>query len=141
MAAGLLFCAPAARAQGLSIIRDAEIEQLVRDYANPIFKAAGINSGATKIILIGDRRFNAFVANGRQMFVNIGAVMESETPNQLIGVIAHESGHIAGGHLVRLREEVAKAQVLSVIGTLIGVAAVGAAITAATMWGSPETLP
>jgi predicted Zn-dependent protease len=117
-----------AQAQNLSVIRDAEIEQLLRDYANPIFKAAGINSGATKIVLIGDRRFNAFVANGRQMFINIGAVMDSETPNQLIGVIAHESGHIAGGHLARMRDEVAKAQVLAVLGTLLGVAAVGSAI-------------
>ncbi len=117
-----------ASAQELSVIRDAEIEQLVRDYSNPIFKAAGINAGATKIILLGDRRFNAFVANGRKMFINIGAVMDSETPNQLIGVIAHESGHIAGGHLARMRDEVANAQVLAILGTLLGAAAVGGAV-------------
>jgi predicted Zn-dependent protease len=124
----LAFAPQAAKAQGISVVRDAEIEQLLRDYSLPIFKAARINAGATKIILIGDRRFNAFVANGRQMFINIGAIMESETPNQLIGVIAHESGHIAGGHLVRLRDEVARAQILAVIGTLLGAAAVGGAM-------------
>jgi predicted Zn-dependent protease len=124
----LVFAPAISNAQGLSVIRDAEIEQLLRDYAGPIFKAAGINAGATKIILIGDRRFNAFVADGRKMFINIGSIMDSDTPNQLIGVIAHESGHIAGGHLARLRGEVARAQILSVIGTLLGAAAVGGAM-------------
>ncbi len=56
----------------------------MRDYANPIFRAAGIDAGATRIILVGDRRFNAFVADGRKMFINIGAIADSETPNQLI---------------------------------------------------------
>ncbi len=113
-----------ADAQSISVIRDAEVEQLLRDYANPLFKAANINSGSIKIILIGDKRFNAFVADGRKMFINIGAIMESTSPNQLIGVIAHESGHIAGGHLVRQREAIAKAQILAIAGTLLGVGAV-----------------
>jgi predicted Zn-dependent protease len=118
----------AARAQNLNVIRDAEVEQLMRDYASPIFKAAGINEGATQIILIGDRRFNAFVANGRRMFINLGAIMDSETPNELIGVIAHESGHIAGGHLARQRQQLDQAMAIAVIGTLIGAAAVGTAV-------------
>jgi predicted Zn-dependent protease len=128
--------------QSLSVIRDAEIEQLLRDYADPIFGAAGIDAGAARIILIGDRRFNAFVANGRQMFINIGAIMESETPNQLIGVIAHEAGHIAGGHLARLRQEIANAQILAVIGTLIGVAAVGTSIASDNvgLGGNPNAI-
>ena len=111
-----------------ALIRDAEIEQLLRDYADPVLAAAGAKRGAVQIILIGDRSFNAFVADGRRMFINVGAIMEAKTPNELIGVIAHESGHIAGGHLQRLREQVANAQILAVIGMLLGgAAAVGSA--------------
>jgi predicted Zn-dependent protease len=116
---------PATAQQGsLAIIRDAEVEQLLRDYANPIFRAAGINEGATKIVLVGSRDFNAFVASGRKVFMNIGVLMESTTPNQVIGVLAHESGHIAGGHLFRLREQLERAQILAVAGMLLGAGAV-----------------
>ena len=106
-----------------TIIRDAEIEQLLREYTAPIFKAAGINASAAKIILVGDRSFNAFVANGQKIFINIGALMDSKTPNEIIGVLAHESGHIAGGHLSRLRQELARAQILAVAGMLVGAGA------------------
>ena len=108
----------------LSIIRDAEIEQLLREYTLPIFRAAHINAGATKIILVGDRSFNAFVANGQKIFINVGAIMDAKTPNELIGVLAHESGHIAGGHLARMRQELARAQILAVAGMLMGAGAV-----------------
>ena len=108
----------------LSIIRDAEIEQLLREYTLPIFRAAGINASATKIILVGDRSFNAFVANGQKIFINVGAIMDAKTPNELIGVLAHESGHIAGGHLARQRQELARAQILAVAGMLMGAGAV-----------------
>ena len=86
---------------GVSIIRDAETEQLLRDYVTPIFHAAGINTGAARIILIGDKGFNAFLADGQKIFINVGALMDAKTPNEVIGVLAHESGHIAGGHLER----------------------------------------
>ncbi len=102
------------------VIRDAEIEQLLRDYANPVFKASGINASATKIILVGSRDFNAFVASGRKVFMNVGVIMESATPNQVIGVMAHEAGHIAGGHLFRLRQELERAQIIAIVGSLIG---------------------
>lgn len=108
----------------LSIIRDAEIEQLLRDYTLPIFRAANINASATKIILVGDRSFNAFVANGQKIFINVGAIMDAKTPNELIGVLAHESGHIAGGHLARQRQELARAQILAVAGMLMSAGAV-----------------
>ena len=116
------------RPPGMGVIRDAEIEQLMRDYATPIFRVAGINSKAAKIILIGDRAFNAFVANGQKIFVNVGAIMEAKTPNEMIGVLAHETGHMAGGHLAQLRMEIANAQIYSVIGML---ASVGALATTA----------
>jgi len=107
-----------------NIIRDAEIEQLMREYTGPIFRAAHINAGATRIFLVSDRSFNAFVANGQKIFINVGALMDSKTPNEIIGVLAHESGHIAGGHLARQRQELAKAQILMVAGMLMGAGAV-----------------
>jgi predicted Zn-dependent protease len=124
---GLLPSKPAV-AQSISFVRDAEIEQLLKDYAAPVFRASGINADATRIILVGSREFNAFVASGRKVFVNVGVIMESATPNQVIGVLAHEAGHIAGGHLFRLREELARAQILAIAGTILGAgAAVGSA--------------
>lgn len=112
--------------QGPSLIRDAEIEQLLSDYATPILKAAHQNVGAVRIFIINDRSFNAFVADGRKIFVNTGALMDAKTPNEIIGVLAHETGHMAGGHLARMREEMARAQVMSVIGLLAGVGGVAA---------------
>lgn len=113
-----------AQKRSVSLIRDAEIEQLLRDYAAPIFKAAGINARATRIILINDRAFNAFVADGKSIFVNIGVLLDAATPNEVIGVLAHESGHLAGGHLARLRQEIQGAQILSIAGLLAGAGAV-----------------
>ena len=92
-------------AAGMPLIRDAEIEQLLRDYTAPILRAAGLGQQNIQIVIINDRTFNAFVADGRRIFVNTGALMESTTPNQIIGVLAHETGHIAGGHLAKMREQ------------------------------------
>src|SRR5262245_46527822 len=86
----------------LPLIRDAEIEGLMRVYTRPIFKAAGINPGSVHVYLINDNRINAFVAGGQRIFINTGLLMQATTPNEVIGVLAHESGHIAGGHLARL---------------------------------------
>lgn len=108
----------------MSFIRDAEIEQLMREYLDPLLGAAGLRKGVIRVVLVADRSFNAFVADGRRVFVNIGAIMESTTPNQIIGVLAHETGHIAGGHLARLRQELSTAQAIAVIGTILGAGAV-----------------
>ena len=115
-----------AQAQGAraGMVRDAETEQLLREYAAPIFRAAGLNASTTRIVLINDRAFNAFVANGQKIFINVGALMDAETPNEVTGVLAHETGHIQGGHLARLRQELTKAKILSVIGMLAGAGAV-----------------
>lgn len=110
-------------AQNLPIVRDAEIEALVRDYARPILKAAGLSKSGIDIVLVNDRSFNAFVA-GRRMFINTGALMQSETPNEIIGVIAHEAGHIAGGHQERLREQLARAQTMAIVASLLGAGAI-----------------
>ena len=86
--------------------------------------------------------FNAFVANGQKIFINVGALMDAETPNEIIGVLAHETGHIAGGHLARLREQIANAQILSVVGMLLGAGAMaGAAPARATRSAMPAPAP
>lgn len=112
------------------LIRDAEIESLLRIYTYPIFRAAGLSPSAVKFHLISDNSLNAFVANGQRIFVHTGLILKSQTPNVLIGVMAHETGHIAGGHLTRLHRQVAKAQTIAIIGMLIGAAAaIGGAAT------------
>jgi predicted Zn-dependent protease len=124
-----LVCAsvPAQAQKGPPVIRDAETEQLLREYTQPILRSAGLAQQNVQVVIINDRSFNAFVADGRRIFVNGGALMESETPNQIIGVLAHETGHIAGGHLSRLREAVAAATTQSIIAMILGVGAVVAA--------------
>jgi predicted Zn-dependent protease len=108
---------------GLPLIRDAEIEQLLRDYTTPILRAAGLGPQNVQVVIINDRAFNAFVMDGRRIFVNSGALFESTTPNQIIGVLAHEAGHIAGGHLAKMRQEMANAQTQLILATLLGVGA------------------
>jgi predicted Zn-dependent protease len=109
---------------GIPLIRDAEIEQLLRDYYAPIEKAAGLSNQNVKVVIINDRSFNAFVMDAHHVFVNAGALMEAERPNQLIGVFSHETGHIVGGHLAKMRQELANAQTAAIIAMLLGVGAV-----------------
>ncbi len=97
------------------MIRDAEIEQLLRDYTAPIFKAAGLTTQNVQVVIINDPEFNAFVMDAHRIFVNTGALMEATTPNQLIGVFAHECGHIVGGHLSKMRQELANVQTAMII--------------------------
>ena len=112
----------------MPVIRDAEIEQLLRDYAQPILQAAGLAKQNVRVVVLGDRSFNAFVMDGRHIFVNAGALFDAKTPNEIIGVFAHETGHLAGGHLMKLREQLASAQTASIIALLAGV---GAAVAGA----------
>lgn len=122
--------APPARAQdatrGMPIIRDTEIEQLMRDYATPILKAAGLAKQNVKVVVLNNRSFNAFVMDGRHIFIHAGALFDAKTPNEVIGVFAHETGHMAGGHLQRLREQLASAQTASIIALLAGIGAIAA---------------
>ncbi|GAB4224560.1 MAG: M48 family metalloprotease [Kiloniellaceae bacterium] len=90
-----------AAADQLQLIRDAEIENTIRTYATPLFQAAGLSPQGIRLYLVKDRALNAFVAGGLNLFINTGLLIETEDPNEVIGVIAHETGHIAGGHLAR----------------------------------------
>ena len=122
---------PAAHAQakGPPILRDTETEQLLREYTRPILRAAGLEKQNIQMVIINDGSFNAFVADGRRIFVNYGAIMQSETPNQIIGVLAHETGHLAGGHLSKLREQLANAQTQMIIAMLLGAGAIAVGST------------
>ena len=125
--------ADAQGAHRIPIIRDTEIENLLRDYARPILKVAGLGGHHIKVVIVNSRAFNAFVMDGRHIFVNAGALFQSKTPNELIGVIAHETGHMADGHLMRRREKIAQAQTMSIVAMLAGI---GAAVAGASAGGS-----
>jgi predicted Zn-dependent protease len=115
-----------AQEEKLAILRDTETEQLLRDYTKPVLRVAGLERQNIQVTIINQPVFNAFVADGRRIFVNSGALMQSETPNQIIGVLAHETGHLAGGHLSRLREQLAAAQTQMIIAMLLGAGALAA---------------
>ena len=112
-----------AQQKGPATLRDTETEQLLREYTRPILRAAGLEKQNIQVVIINDSVFNAFVADGRRIFVNYGAIMQSEAPNQIIGVLAHETGHLAGGHLAKLREQLAQAQTQMIIAMLLGAGA------------------
>jgi predicted Zn-dependent protease len=111
---------PAAAA---TVIRDAEIEATIDAIADPIFAAARLDRESIDIYILRDDKLNAFVAGGQNLFLNTGLLMRTETPDQLAGVIAHETGHIAGGHLSRSQDAMASAGTSSIVGALLGVAA------------------
>ena len=99
---------------------------MLRDYTRPILRAAGMEKQNIQMVIINQGVFNAFVADGRRIFVNYGAILQSETPNQIIGVMAHETGHLAGGHLAKMREQMAQAQTQMIIAMLLGAGAIAA---------------
>ncbi|MEE8623136.1 MAG: M48 family metalloprotease, partial [Alphaproteobacteria bacterium] len=104
-------------------IRDAEIENTIRAYATPVFEAAGLNAADVNIIIVGDDALNAFVAGGMNLFIHTGLLTTSGDAGQLIGVIAHETGHIAGGHLARFSNRIRNASRTALIAMILGTAA------------------
>jgi predicted Zn-dependent protease len=128
-----LLVASAARAQGQapSLIRDTEVENTIRAYGAPLFNAAGLSPESVRIFVINDRALNAFVAGGQNLFINTGLLMRAEHAGQVIGVIAHETGHIAGGHLARTQDALRNASVTSILALVLGAAA-------AIVSGKPE---
>ncbi|MGC6472247.1 MAG: M48 family metalloprotease [Parvibaculales bacterium] len=114
------------RADAGGFIRDAEIEKLIRDYSRPIFLAAGLKPDNIGIGLIDDRRINAFVTGGQNIYFHTGLLLEAETPNMVIGVIAHETGHITGGHLARMSEALEESMKPAILATILGIGAIAA---------------
>ena len=109
-----------AQGRSLSLIRDAEIETTIRLYSAPLFEAAHLDPQAVQVMIVNDRSLNAFVAGGQRIFINTGLLMAAATPNQLIGVIAHETGHIVGGHLARTQEALENASVQAILAMVLG---------------------
>lgn len=117
-----LWAAPA-EAQGRRIIRDAEIESIIRDFATPLFQAAGLNPQAIDVYLIEDKSLNAFVSGGQNLFIHTGLLINTEDPLELIGVIAHETGHISGGHIASRIEELENTQTKVLASYVLGLGA------------------
>lgn len=116
------FASEPADAQSLPLIRDAEIEDTIRRMSTPLFQAAGLSPSSVSIHLVGDKSLNAFVADGQRMFVHTGLLMRADNASQVIGVIAHETGHISGGHLSRFGRASQQGTTTSVIATILGAA-------------------
>lgn len=113
------------------LIRDAEIEHTLRDFATPIFQANGLKPSAVNIYIVNSADLNAFVAGGANLFLNTGMILDCTTPDMILGVIAHETGHIAGGHLARGAEQLKGAQMGAIFTFVLGAAAAAAS-------GKPE---
>ncbi len=128
----------AQRASGPVIIRDAETESLLRGILHPLFRVAGVDAGLVRIVLVEARAINAFVSTGNRLFVHTGLIQRSEAAEELVAVLAHETGHIAGGHIARLPEELRNAMIRSIGALLIGGAA--AAAGGRNIGGNPAAL-
>lgn len=136
-----LSAVPAHAQRGISLIRDAEIEHIIRTYATPLWQVAGLDPDSVDIYIVNDDSLNAFVAAGQKLFMNTGLLLRSENASQVIGVMAHETGHISGGHLSRTQDEISNAVTSSILGMLLGGAAMATGrgdVGAAIMQGSQQ---
>lgn len=115
-----------ASARGLPLIRDAEIERAIRAYSAPVFATIGVGAGDVRVHIVNNRRLNAFVAGGRHIFINTGLLQEADDAGMVIGVLAHETGHIVSQHLTQLRGALREAQIKQII-TFILAAGAGVA--------------
>lgn len=120
--AAMAMAAPSLAHAGL--IRDAEIEATLRAYANPIFVSADIPPEDVRLFIVDNKAINAYVAGGLNIFIHTGLIRATKKPGELIGVIAHETGHIAGAHLSQLREKSNRATLGGIIGAVLGAAAI-----------------
>ena len=109
-----------------SILRDAETETLFNDMSAPLIKAAGLDPANVNVVLIGDQSINAFVAGGQTVYIHSGLIKAADNANEVQGVIAHELGHIAGGHVIRSREGIKQATGITLLSLVLGAAAIAA---------------
>ena len=115
-----------ATAQGLSVLRDAETEALLQDMVDPLAEAAGLGEGAVDIVILNDPSINAFVAGGQRIFIHSGLIDAADSANEVQGVLAHELGHITGGHVNRFSEGAGNATKITLISALLAAAAAAA---------------
>jgi len=127
--------------RGIALIRDAEIEETLRLYADPVFRAAGIVPGAVHIYVVNDDAINAFVAGGQNLFLYTGLLRRTTGPGDVIGVIAHETGHMAGGHLARMQNHMRNLSTAAILAYVLGAAAAvggGGSAGAAVLTGATQ---
>jgi predicted Zn-dependent protease len=108
------------------ILRDSETEQLFRDMSRPLIQAAGLDPNSVSVDLLNDPEINAFVATGQTVYVQTGLIMAADNANQVQGVIAHELGHVAGGHSIRMQDGARAATGISIATLVLGALAVAA---------------
>jgi predicted Zn-dependent protease len=116
-----------------SVLRDAETEALLNDMAAPLVKAAGLAPGNVDIVLVGDPSINAFVAGGQAVYIHSGLIEAADSAEEVQGVIAHELGHITGGHIISSSQGIANASKISILSMLLGLAAAVAGAGEAAM--------
>jgi predicted Zn-dependent protease len=109
-----------------SILRDAETETLLRDISRPIIEAAGLRPSDVQIVMIHDDSINAFVAGGQIVYIHSGLITRAQNANEVQGVIAHELGHVTGGHVIRMGEGIRAATGITLLSLLLGAAAMAA---------------
>lgn len=126
MLACLLAFAAARPAAAQSILRDSETERLFADMSKPLIEAAQLDPKNVKIVLISDPEINAFVAQGQVVYIHTGLLTAADNANQVQGVIAHELGHVAGGHSLRIYDGVRQATVVSILSMVLGGLAIAA---------------
>ena len=119
----LLWLPAKAEAQGVRLIRDAEVENTIAAYSTPLFQAAGLSPAGIRIFLVDSKDLNAFVAGGQNLFLHTGLLMAAEDPLEVIGVIAHETGHISGGHIAGRTDQLQKSQTGVLVSYLLGLGA------------------
>jgi predicted Zn-dependent protease len=126
MLVAMCFAVAAQPAQAQSILRDAETETLLRDISKPLIQASGLRPEDVQVVLVNDDSINAFVAGGQIVYLHSGLITRAANANEVQGVIAHELGHITGGHVIRMGEGVRAATGISILSLLLGAAAMAA---------------
>lgn len=115
-----------ASAASISLISDEETEQFLARQLRPVFKAADIPFNRNNIYIVNDDSLNAFVGDGNNMFVHTGTLMKANDENEIAGVLAHETGHIMGGHILRQKIKLQNMQQISLASMLAAGAAAAA---------------
>jgi predicted Zn-dependent protease len=113
-------------AMAQSILRDAETEAFFKEISEPLIRAAKLDPANVEIVLINDRSINAFVAGGQTVYIHSGLIDAADTANEVQGVIAHELGHIEGGHVIRYTEGASAAGNISILSMVLAAAAIAA---------------
>ena len=118
---------------GPSVLRDTETELLFKDVSRPLIKAAGLDPNNVEVVLLNDPEINAFVDRGQIVYIQSGLIQAADNVNQLQGVIAHELGHVAGGHSIRLEQGAKAATGITVATMILGALAIAAGAGDAAM--------